>query len=235
MTTSTPTVVLVHSPFLGPASLLPLAAQLDAAGATAHVPDLRSAVTDEPVHQRLITEFVSALRTAAAPSPLVLVGHSGAGPLLPAFADATDHPVGALTYLDAELPTPGHSWEESAPSELVQQLRSRARDSRLPPWHRWFDPALLAGLVPNSALRQALIDEEPEVSAAFLTETRPEMDWAGQAGYIQLSPPYAPAAAQAADRGWPVCRLEAHHLAPLTQPSMLADALLDMIPALPAG
>lgn len=128
MTTSTQTVVLVHSPFLGPASLQPLAYQLDTTGVTTLVPDLRAAVTDEPVHQQLVAEFVSALATAAVTSPLVLVGHSGAGPLLPAFAESTDHPVAALAYLDAELPTPGRSWEGAAPIELVDELRSRASD-----------------------------------------------------------------------------------------------------------
>ncbi|MCR3721753.1 MULTISPECIES: hypothetical protein [Prauserella salsuginis group] len=229
--TNTHNVVLAHSPFLGPASLKPLADQLNARGVTALVPDLRRAVTDPPVHQRLVSEFASAVPSAPTTTSLVLVGHSGAGPLLPAFAESADHPVAALTYLDAELPTPGHSWEETAPAALVDELRSQVRDSRLPPWHRWFDADLLAGLVPDDALRTTLIDEEPEVAAAFLAEPRPEADWAGPADYIQLSRPYATASARAAQRGWPVHRVDTHHLAPMTEPATIADTLLDSIAA----
>lgn len=101
----------------------------------------------------------------------------------------------------------------------------------MPPWHLWFDADLLAGLVPDDALRASLIDEEPEVAAAFLAETRPDADWAGPTGYIQLSPHYTAGAARAAQRGWPLHRIETHHLAPVTQPATIADALLDMITA----
>lgn len=231
MAMTTHTVVLVHSPFLGPASLQPLADALDAAGVLALVPDMRAAVTEEPVHRRLLAEFVAALPPTAATAPLVLVGHSGAGPLLPAFA-AAGFPVVALVYLDAGLPTPGQSWEETAPADLVDQLRARARGSRLPPWHLWFDAAVLAALVPDDALRASVVDEEPEVATAFLAEARPDVDWAGPAGYVQLSPPYAAAAARAEERGWPVRRVQTHHLAPVTHPATLVAPLLDMTAAM---
>lgn len=47
---SAQTVVLVHSPFLGTASLQPRADELGAAGITSFVPDLRGAVLGEPAH-----------------------------------------------------------------------------------------------------------------------------------------------------------------------------------------
>ena len=226
---SAQTVVLVHSPFLGPASLQPLADELGAAGITSFVPDLRGAVLGEPVHHELIVEFIRAMDSASAASSLVVVGHSGAGPLLPAFAESVDHSVTALIYLDAELPTPGRSWDDAAPVELADQLRSRVQQSLLPPWHRWFDDDLLAELVPDDARRVLIVDEEPAVKAAFLAEKRPDAEWAGPAGYIQLSPPYASPAARSAQRGWPVRRLRAHHLAPATQPRMISAALLGMV------
>lgn len=226
------TAVLLHSPFLGPASLQPLAGRLSATGITTLVPDLRDAVISAPVHLRLVHEFVGGLSSAATTNPLVLIGHSGAGPLLPSFAEAAEDRVAALIYLDAELPTPGRSWEETAPVELVDELRSRARHGRLPPWHSWFDPDLLATLVPDDALRDSMIDEEPEVASTFLTDRRSDADWAGPAGYIQLSAPYAVAADQAEERGWPVRRIETHHLAPLTRPAAIADALIDILSTL---
>ncbi|MHA6799761.1 hypothetical protein [Bounagaea algeriensis] len=212
----------------------PLAEQLELDGVATLVPDLRSAVAGGPVHQRLSAEFVRALNVAGAAGPLVLVGHSGAGPLLPGFVEAADRPVAALVYLDADLPTPGCSWQDTAPTGLVEELQSRARSSRLPPWHLWFDADPLTELVPDAALRNSLSSEEPEVAAAFLTEARPDADWNGPAGYLQLSPPYAAVAAEAAERGWPVRRIETHHLAPVTRPSTLAEELLNLFTALSA-
>lgn len=232
MASSGQTVVLVHSPFLGPTSMWPLAEQLERAGVATVVPDLRSAVVSEPVHQRLVAEFVHVLKNTAVAGPLALVGHSGAGPLLPGFAAALDRPVSALVYLDAGLPTPGCSWDDAAPAELVEELRSRTQSSRLPPWHLWFDADPLAGLVADPALRNALASEEPEVATAFLAEKRPEVDWSGPAGYLQLSPPYAADAAQAAEQGWPVRHIQTHHLAPATQPTTTADTLLDLLTTL---
>jgi hypothetical protein len=223
------TLVLVHSPFVGPGSLRPLAARLTADGIATDVPDLRAAVTEPPVLDRLAAAFAAALSTVD--DPLVLVGHSGAGPLLPAFAATQPH-VEALLFLDAELPTPGRSWYESAPAEIAAQLLANADGPRLAPWHRWFDAAAMAELVPDERLRADLAAEEPAVATAFLTERRAELDWPGPAGYLQLSDGYADAASAAERRGWPVRQLHADHLAAATAPDRVADALRSLLDAL---
>ncbi len=223
------TVVLVHSPFLGPTSLRPLADELAVRGHPTLLPDLRGTVVDAPVHKRLIGAFEAAVRQLDPAGSWVLVGHSGAGPLLPALADAAGNAVAALVYLDAGLPTPAGSWRDAAPAELSDELLSRARGARLPGWHRWFDPDPLAELVPDPKLRAAIADEEPEVAVAFLTEPRPSIDWPGPSGYLQLSPAYAAVADEARALGWPVRRLDCHHLAAATDPNRVANALTFMI------
>lgn len=223
-------IVLVHSPFLGPASLQPLADRLKAGGLSALVPDLRVAVTEEPVLPRLCAAVANAV-TVLESGRLVLCGHSGAGPLLPCVAKATDQAVAGLLYLDAGLPTPGQSWRDTAPSELVDDLLSRAHGTRLPPWHRWFDGDPLADLIPDRRLREQLADSEPEVPIGFLAESRPMADWVGPAGYLQLSPPYASAADHAEQDNWPVRRIDSHHLAPATDPQLVADALRGLLAA----
>lgn len=221
------TLVLVHSPFLGPSAMRPLADRLAGGCAT---PDLREAVEQVPFHTRLATTFRNALDSVDRRTPIVLVGHSGAGPLLPMLADATDHDVAALIYLDAGLPTPGRSWRDTAPPHLHDHLRALATDGLLPPWHRWFDADPLPELVTDQALRAAIADEEPTVPLAFLSEPRPATDWHGAAGYLQLSVPYSDVAEQTRALGWPTRTLDGlHHLAPATHPDTVAGALRELL------
>lgn len=224
-----PTVVLVHSPFLGPTSLRPLADALGAHGRPTVLLDLRVTVAAAPVHARMIGSFADAVGEAGLTEPAVLVGHSGAGPLLPAFADALDEPVDGLVFLDAGLPTPGRSWRETVPAELFEDLRGRSRDGLLPPWPDWFNPDLLPRLVPDTVLRAQIAEEAPEVPLAFLKETRPSVEWTGAAAYLQLSGAYDRDAAAAKQLGWPVRRLDSHHLAPASDPELVADALLGLL------
>jgi len=222
------TTVLVHSPFLGPASLRPLADSLAALGHPAVLPDLRPSVVAPPVHQVLLGSFADVMSEAQLTGPIVLVGHSGAGPLLPAFADALEEAVSGLVFLDAGLPTPGRSWRETTPAEVYTHLRGLSRDGQLPRWQRWFDPDPLAQLVADPELRAEIADEAPEVPIAFLKEPRPDLEWTGPAGYVALSEHYAADADAAAALGWPVRRLASHHLAAATDPDTVARAVLDV-------
>lgn len=222
------TTVLVHSPFLGPASLRPLADSLAALGHPAVLPDLRPSVVAPPVHQMLLGAFTDVMGEAQLTAPIVLVGHSGAGPLLPAFADALEEAVSGLVFLDAGLPTPGRSWRETSPAELYAHLRGLSREGQLPRWQRWFDTDPLTELVADEALRAEIADEAPEVPIAFLKEPRPDVEWTGPAGYVALSAPYAADADTADALGWPVHRLAANHLAPATDPDTVARAVLDV-------
>ena len=47
-----------------------------------------------------------------------------------------------------------------------------------------------------------------------------------------LSDAYAAQAKVAETRGWPVRRLDGHHLWPLVEPDRVAAAVIDVIPAL---
>lgn len=222
------TAVLVHSPFLGPASLRPLADALAALGHPTLLLDLRPSVVAPPVHQVLLGAFADALSEEVLDGPVALIGHSGAGPLLPAFADSLEDSVAGLVFVDAGLPTPGRSWRDTVPAELYSSLRSLSREGQLPKWQRWFSPDPLL-VVPDPALREEIADEAPEVPIAFLKEERPEVSWSGPAGYVRLSTPYDQDAAAAEEAGWPVRRLDTHHLAPATDPAPVATAILEVL------
>ena len=49
------------------------------------------------------------------------------------------------------------------------------------------------------------------------------------AGYLQLSEAYENQAATARELGWPVAERESHHLAPLTDPAMVAESLRGLL------
>jgi hypothetical protein len=51
--------------------------------------------------------------------PTILVGHSGAGPLLAAMGESLGC-VEGYVFVDAGLPHPGRSWFDSAPPELAE-------------------------------------------------------------------------------------------------------------------
>src|SRR5262249_18782318 len=158
--------------------------------------------------QVLVGAFADAMGEEALTGHVVLIGHSGAGPLLPAFADALEDTVTGLVFVDAGMPTPGRSWRDTVPAALYSELKSASREGQLPRWPRWLEPDPLAELVADEELRAEIADEAPEVPVAFLKEPRPDVEWTGPAGYVALSATYAADADEAAALGWPVRRLD---------------------------
>ena len=86
--------------------------------------------------------------------PIVLVGHSGAGPLMPRMADASGK-VAALIFVDAMLP-PASGHAQLADPTFLSQLRGLANNGLLPPWSEWFGKDAMRRLVPDDGLRAAL-------------------------------------------------------------------------------
>jgi hypothetical protein len=123
--------VLVHSPLVGPGTWSPVALELERQGHRALVPSL--AVPEDPPDRngRQDVEAVSAALSAVA-EPVVLVGHSGAGLLLPAIPDATTAPVSSLNFVDSDVPATSGT-TPMVPPFLLEHLRSLAVDGMLPP------------------------------------------------------------------------------------------------------
>jgi hypothetical protein len=63
----------------------------------------------------------------------VVVGHSGAGPLLPNIASRLPVPPLQIVFVDAGVP-PEHGDARLVPDEFLGQLRELAIDGRLPKW-----------------------------------------------------------------------------------------------------
>jgi hypothetical protein len=225
------TFVLVHSPLVGPTSWLPVAHELDRRGRAAVVPSLLGvAGVPEPQWRDVVDAVRSATRHVR--QRIVLVGHSGAGLLLPVIADALDHEVRALVFVDSILP-PSAGRLLLGPPAFIDQLRAMATDGVLAPWSRWFGADAMRELVPDTRLRADLEAEMPRLPLSYFEGTVPlPDDWANRrpCAYLLLSAtPYGPSAAEARASGWPVIEIDGvQHLAIATHPLPVTEALLEL-------
>ncbi|HUD39627.1 MAG TPA: alpha/beta hydrolase [Streptosporangiaceae bacterium] len=228
-----PALALVHSPLVGPATWAGVAGILGARGYQVGVPDLRPTVgAGPPYYSRQVEVIVAGLPSSG---PVVLVGHSGAGALLgqvPGQAGRAGRPVAGCVFVDAGLPIPGRSLMSAMPPELAAGLRAMANlDGWLPPWPKWWEADELGGLLPDQALRERFEAECPPLPLALFDEVHPlAPDWDAIPGaYLLLSEGYEDSAADARTRGWPVLERLSDHLAPVTDPVAVADAVADLV------
>lgn len=232
-----PSFVLVHSPLVGPATWQPTSDELHTRGYHVVVPPLTGVENaGPPYYEKLATRVVEAVQGLSLVGPIVVVGHSGAGALLPSIAVTIQDAVMATIYVDAVLPHPGSSWMDTAPPALREQLRGLAVGGRLPPWQDWFPPRSIEALIPDSELRAAVLAEIPRLPLAYFDEPAPRVDGSlERCGYVQLSAAYGPFADEAELRGWPTVREAADHLAILTNPSRVVGHILDLVNRLTAS
>ena len=219
-----PRFVLIHSPLLGPLAWRSVAAELQRRGHAAEAPawPRLSAIADG-FYGALADGLAAQLDGAG--DPLILVAHSGAGALVPALAARLPGAVAGVIFADAILPHPARSWFDTAPREMGMQLRAGAQMGELPSWDQWWPPGALERLVPDAALREALLAELEPLPLAYFEEAAPPDVFAGPAAYLQMSGAYGDDGTAAGRYGWPLVRLPLHHLAMLTDPEPVAAAL----------
>jgi hypothetical protein len=233
MTEEQPTFLLVHSPLVGPSTWAGVAAALERHGADAVVPSLAEPEPGQPYAPTHIRSAVAALPLDT--RAVILVGHSGAGALLPGIAGAVEGIVRALIYVDAGLPpADGDTRLDAMAVEdgvLADELRQHLEaGGTFPAW----DDETLAGEVPDPDMRATLIREIRRRGLDYWVEPMPvPTDWAIQAaGYLLMSAGYVGSADRAADLGWPVIREEWSHFALLTRPAEVAAHLRQLVLAL---
>jgi hypothetical protein len=219
---------LLPSPFQGASAWGPCGEALAARGQAANVIDLREAFAD------VDASYDSVARAAAARigEGAILVAHSGAGGLAPAVQAAAGDRVQAVIFVDALMPHPGRSWFDTAPAALTARLRADARDGRVPPWPAWLPEGALARLLPAPSMRERFIADAPVAPLTYLQAPAPALAaWPPRLGcaYIQLSDGYQAEAGMARSLGWPVERLDLNHLAILTAPETVGEAIIDLV------
>lgn len=222
--------VLVHAPVLGPASWQPVGAELSKAGHRVVVASLSGFATGGPPYApRLIRLFAAQLDVAAA-DRVVLVVHSGAGPLAAHLAAAVPAERVAVVFADAGLP--GESGAVPVVNAgFLPYLREIATDGMVPPWPEWWPGADPAELFPNGAARAAVLADAGPLPLAFFEESLPSVPDGRplrDAGYLLFSAGYQDDAEEARQRGWPVTELTGSHLHMLVSPAEVAAAIASL-------
>jgi|SRR5829696_178219 len=234
-----PALVLVHSPLVGPASWGDLPDVLRGRGQDAVVVD----VTDDdqpPFAQRYVARAALQVREAVGERPVVLVGHSGAGYLLPLVGTARRalrSRVAAYVFLDAGLPPARPAsrldllaTEVAGGDEWLAGFRAElAAGGHYPTW----TDDDLADLVPDGERRRALVASLRPRAEPFFTETLAVApDWPdAPCAMVRLSEAYDQPARVAASRGWPVVSADpaGGHFAPCVVPETVADLMGDVL------
>lgn len=198
------TLVLLHSPLTTASAWGPLAETLK----TRHV--VVPEVTDDdrpPYAGRYVARAALEITKAGVRPPVVLVGHGGAGPLLPAIGAAqraAHRLVGGYVFLDADLPGPA---------------RSSRRDR--------------AATAPDSERPPAAVALRRRNDEFFAEELPMPQDWPdAPCGYLRTSVTCAGQAGQAELRGWTVFEHLVGHFAAVEDPDGTAAALAALIAAL---
>ena len=218
-------ILLVHSPLVGPSSLARLADAAADADIRVSLPDLTSMAESLNPHDDFCRLAVDAGRKMKA-APLV-VGHSGAGAFLPAIGAAIGN-VAGLVFVDAIVP-PAAGAHSTSPS-IRDMLDSVTEAGVLRRWLDWWPEEVIVELLPDEADRAELEVDMPRVPRSFYEhDVKVPPGWSrGGCGYLMLSDAYEAELQDASERGWPTARFDSDHLAPHTKPGSVLREVLQL-------
>lgn len=229
--TERPVFVLVHSPLVGPLTWTAVADVLSRRGHPVVVPRLDNPDRTPGALLRHHAEQVrQAVEAHSRTAPVILVGHSGAGAVLPPAGDTLVNEVRGYVFVDAGLPRDRATRLDDAPPGAAERIRQLAEEGRVPPWAEWWSDDVLAALLPDETLRERFLDELEPLPLRLFEEplTVPSAFPDAPCGYVLLSRAYEDAAARAARLGWEVVSFETGHLHMLVEPEAVASALEEL-------
>jgi hypothetical protein len=162
---------------------------------------------------------------------ITLVGHSGAGPLLPVIHQTLANPISAYVFVDASIPQDGASrldlMKAEDPDWAKEFQKKLEIGSRYPTWD--FDD--LSEIIPDEGLCRQMIAEIRPRGLSFFTESIPVFSGWPDAPcvYIRFSKPYQKPATKAQEDGWPTYELEAGHFHMLVDRVAVTDIIVEAI------
>lgn len=198
-------------------------------GATVVLPSIDNALRPYYAHHAQLVADEIAMVSPDRRS--VFVAHSGAGPSLPAIAEAASVRSEAYVFVDAALPgADGSSRLDRFTRDEATEFRRQAVDGALPRWGDDWPESVWAYLIPDSALRERFRAELRPTPMALYEERLPlPADWPdAPCAYVRFSDVYQPEADLALARGWVVRTMAGTHLHMLTEPNAVASVLADL-------
>ena len=224
--------VLIHSPLVGPLTWKLVANRMKKRDIKGIVPILSDKPdSNQPFWLQHTESVLHALAHIPEGQPVTLVGHSGAGPLLPAIRQSLANPVHAYVFVDASVPRDGASrldlMKAEGPEWAEQFQQELEHGSRYPTW----DFEDLSEVIPDETLRRQMLAEMRPRALSFFTEPIPVFSgWPdAPCTYIQFSAPYQSVAARAQEDGWPVYELEAGHFHMLVDEAAVTDLIVEAV------
>lgn len=216
-----PTLVLIPSPLLGPATWEPTARVVERLGRQARIPSLQGVSKAAPPYW---PAGVEAIVKSAGDAPVVLVPHSNSGLYAPAVIEALAAQVRGVVFVDAALPGAGYFAQRDFLDALVEP------DGFLPPWTTWWDESDVAELFTDTDVRARVEAEQPRLPVAYYDHLPPAPDGWDQlpCAYVWFAEPYDAGAQRAAASGWPTRHVPGNHLHQLVDPEVVATAVLEL-------
>jgi hypothetical protein len=219
---------LVHAPLAGASTWRPVADALTRRG--------HDAITLGTIDWRpLGPPYWPAFAAAAAhridgqfDAPCVLVGHSGAGLMLPLIGSMLRHTPAAYVFVDAVIP------QDGLVPDADGHFAARARDGDIPPFP---EAALRAAGIEDASVRATLLAELAPLPLAVYLEPVPVPAGWPDAPVACLrftrnaQADYDTAVARARREAWPVREIDGGHFHMLTEPVAVADALTGLAAA----
>ena len=234
--------VLLHSPLTGLLTWAHVANELWDRGIDVVVPGLasdpqawRAGTTYWQQHVQQVTESIAQLRSEGPDSAdpdedVVLIGHSGAGVLLPAIGEALERRVAAYIFCDADLPANEASrFDSFADADDIESFRRAAVDEMLPP----FPEAVLEQTIPDSGVRSQFREDLRSTPLEVYEEPIPVPEgWpdapVAYLGFSKSRGSYPASIKTAVESGWAFSELEGAHFHMLVDPGRVARALVDL-------
>jgi hypothetical protein len=162
---------LIHSPLVGSSTWQPVAEQLQQQGYQVIVPALNDTETGtRSFWEQEAESAAESINAANSSEANLLVGHSGAGPILPAIGARLKRPPAGYIFVDAGLPQNQATRLELMRAESPQWAADFEKylldGGRFPAWTE----ADLQQLIPDVQLRQQLLAELRPRGLSFFTE-----------------------------------------------------------------
>ncbi len=223
---------LIHSPLVGALTWQLVCSEMEKRGLEAIVPTLLDHPNStQPYWQQHAESVAKSLTGIPQNRSIVLVAHSGAGPLLPIIRQALSHAMSAYVFVDAGIPRNGASrldlmkFQDQQWGEQFHQ--ALLHGEQFPMW----DEDDLREVIPEDELRRKMMAEIHPRSLSFFTEPIPVFaGWPdAPCAYIKFSTPYDWDARQARQAGWPVREVNAGHFHMLVAPTVVTDVIVEAV------